>query len=162
MAMAALKLLSIAVGSGKVAYVYLVGDQLMDWRISNRASVSPKTAARMMQMWINDLKPEVVATEKISTAKRKGDKTKNLIVAMANIAAINHLLDVSVAREHHFSNKYEEAAALADRYPELLPWVPKKRRFFENEPRNTVLFEALAQALIVLRGPNPSTVSSFL
>ena len=160
--MAALRLLSIAVGSGKVAYVYLVGDQLMEWRISDRASVSPITAARMMQIWINDLKPEVVATEKIATAKRKGDKTKHLIVAMANIAASNHLLDVSVARERPFANKYEEAAALADRYPELLPWVPKKRRLFDNEPRNTVLFEALAQALIVLRGPNPSTVRSFL
>ena len=160
--MAALRLLSIAVGSGKVAYVYLVGDQLMDWRISDRASVSPKTAARMVQTWISDQRPEAVATEKIDTAKRKGDKTKELIAAMAKVAANNYLLDVSVAREHPFANKYEEAAALADRYPELLPWVPKKRRLFDNEPRNTVLFEALAQALVVLRGPKPSIAPSFL
>jgi hypothetical protein len=51
-----------------------------------------------------------------------------------------------VPREHRYPNKYAEADALVDRYPELAPWKPMKRRFYDNEPRNTVLFEALALA----------------
>ena len=63
------------------------------------------------------------------------------------------MLDVSVIREQAYANKYEEAEAIAGRYPELQTWLPKKRRFFENEPRSTVIFEAMALALIILRDP---------
>ena len=62
---------------------------------------------------------------------------------------------MAVAREQEYANKYEEAAALGEQFPDLAPWVPKKRRFFDNEPRNTVLFEAVALALSILNGPTP-------
>jgi hypothetical protein len=64
------------------------------------------------------------------------------------------LLDVAVARECCYANKYVEADALAERYPDIAAWKPKKRRFFDNEPRNTVLFEALALADEVLLKSN--------
>ena len=86
-------------------------------------------------------------TEELETASHKGKHTLALIAAIARTAEHNHLLDVSVPRDHRFPNKYEEADALVERYPELAPWKPMKRRFYDNEPRNTVLFEALALAL---------------
>jgi hypothetical protein len=63
---------------------------------------------------------------------------------MCEVAADHELLDIAVERPSLFPNKYAEAEALAARYPELAAWKPKPRRFFDNEPRNTVLFEALA------------------
>lgn len=145
-------MLSVAAASGRVGYVYLVGGSLMDWRMSSKAAESPSAAAEQTQKWINRLKPEVVFTEKPEAAAKKGEKTKEIIGAIARTAEHNYVLDVSVKREHDFANKYEEAEALAERYPEIEAWLPKRRRFFDNEPRNTVLFEALSLADAVMRG----------
>lgn len=92
----------------------------------------------------------MIVTEKIETARSKGDHTKLLIAAMADLAAEHELLDITIERPGHFANKYDEADALAERYSEMAAWKPKHRRFFDNEPRNTVLFEALALADAVL------------
>lgn len=95
----------------------------------------------------------MVITEKFTPGSKKGDTTKELVAAIASIAAEMELLDVQVTHERVYQNKYQEAEAIAGRYPELLPWASKKRRFFENEPRSTVLFEAMALALEILRNP---------
>ena len=41
-------------------------------------------------------------------------------------------------------NKYDAAAALAAEFPQIEPWLPRKRRAWEPEPRNIIYFEALA------------------
>ena len=151
--MAALRMLSIAAATGRVAYVYLIGDRLMDWRISDKASDSVDEAQAAAVHWIETLLPDVVVTEKSVSGSRKGDNTRHLIDGIARIAELADVLDVRVEREQVYPNKYAEAAALAVHYPELLPWVPRHRRFFDNEHRNTVLFEALALAQTILRNP---------
>ena len=151
--MAALRILSIAAATGRIAYVYLIGDRLMDWRISDKASSSAQEAREASAHWIETLRPDVVVTEIPVSKTRKGDNTRQLIEAMAKVAEEADVLDVKVTREQSYANKYEEAAALAESYPELLPWVPRKRRFFDNEHRNTVLFEALALAQSIIRSP---------
>ncbi len=152
--MAALRILAIAAATGRIAYVYLIGDRLMDWRISDKASHSGVEAKAASEKWIETLQPDVVVTEIAVSKTRKGDNTRYLIEAIAQVAENTKVLDVKVTREQLYANKYEEAAALADTYTDLLPWVPKKRRFFDNEHRNTVLFEALALAQSVLRNPS--------
>lgn len=144
--MAALRVLAFAAATGRVGSVFLVGNNLIDWHISNKAAESGVEAAAHAQTLINDLTPDVVVTEELETARHKGKHTLALIAAIARTAEYNQLLDVSVPREHRYSNKYAEADALVDLYPELAPWKPVKRRFYDNEPRNTVLFEALALA----------------
>jgi hypothetical protein len=155
MTMAALRLLAVAAATGRIAYVYLIGDRLMDWRISDKASHSPEDAENSVKRWILALQPDVVVTEIPVSKTRKGDNTRHLIDAIAKVAEEAPLLDIQVTREQVYPNKYVEAAALAKRYPELEPWVPRPRRFFDNEHRNTVLFEAMALAQSILR--NPST-----
>lgn len=147
MGMATLRILAFAAATGRVGSVFLVGDKLVDWHISNKAAENGVAAAGHVQALINDLLPDVVVTEELETASHKGRHTLALIAAIARTAEHNHLLDVSVPRQHHYPNKYAEADALVERYPELAPWKPMKRRFYDNEPRNTVLFEALALAL---------------
>lgn len=158
--MAALRMLALAAASGRVGYVFLVGDRLKDWRISEKAAKSPTKAAEQVQTWINELKPDVIVTEKVEDAAKKGDKTKEIIGAIARTAAHNYVLDVSVTREHDHVSKYEEADALVKRFPDVTAWLPKKRRFFDNEPRNTVIFEALSLAETVLRGPTTTLASA--
>ena len=148
------RLLALAAASRRVGYVFLVDRRLLDWGISDTAGLSPAHGADAAQRWIGELEPQVVVTEKIEMAARKGARTKAIIAVMARVAAENHLYDISVRRRQAYASKYEEAIALAARYPEVAAWLPRKRRLFDNEPRSTVLFEALALAEESLKGPS--------
>ena len=57
-------MLALAAATRRVGYVFLVGDRLKDWRVSEKAAKSPEDAAEAAQTWINELKPDVVVTEK--------------------------------------------------------------------------------------------------
>lgn len=143
------RVLAVAAATGRIGMVFLIGNRLMDWQISGKAAKSPELAARFAASIIHSHRPDVFITEKIDAARNKGDKAKALVASMAAIAAEHELLDIAVERPHNFPNKYAEAAVLIERYPEITAWQPT-RRFFDNEPRNTVLFEALALAEKVL------------
>jgi hypothetical protein len=144
--MAALRILAFAAASGRVGSVFLIGDKLMDWHVSVKAAENTIEAMGYAQQQINRFTPDAVVTEDPDTAQHKGANSLRLIAAIARTAEDNDLLDVSVPRERRYPNKYAEADALVERYPELAPWLPMKRRFYDNEPRNTVIFEALALA----------------
>ncbi|MBP6379095.1 MAG: hypothetical protein KA312_01625 [Sphingorhabdus sp.] len=147
------RVLAVAAATGRIGMVFLIGNRLMDWQISGKAAKSPEQATRFAASIIHSHHPDVFITEKIDAARNKGDKAKELVAAMAAIAAEHELLDIAVERPHDFSNKYAEAAELTERYPEIAAWKPT-RRFFDNEPRNTVLFEALALANKILTKPD--------
>lgn len=138
-------MLAVAAATGRIGMVFLIGNRLMDWQITGKAAKSPELAARYAETLIRSHRPDVFITEKIDVARNKGDKAKALVASMAATAAEHELLDIAVERPHDFPNKYAEAAMLIHRYPEIAAWQPR-RRFFDNEPRNTVLFEALALA----------------
>jgi LmbE family N-acetylglucosaminyl deacetylase len=144
------RVLAVAAATGRIGMVFLIGNRLMDWQISGKAAKSPEQATRFADAIIRSHRPDVFITEKIDVARNKGDHSKALIVSMAATAAEYELLDISVERPHDFPNKYAEAAMLIERYPEIAAWQPT-RRFFDNEPRNTVLFEALALANAALK-----------
>ena len=152
--MARLKVLAVAAATGRLGYVFFNDDELVDWRMSHKASQSRKRAVAQVEKWIDYLKPDVVITEDVVTESRKGARTKKIIAAIADCASNLPLNDVSISRVQTFDNKYEEATVLAARYPDILPWMPKRPRIWESEPRNMVYFEALALALEVVRRPN--------
>lgn len=143
-------MLAIAVGSGRVGYVFLVDGAPFNWKLSRKASRSPEHAATHAGEWIDRLRPDLVVTEKITTRCRKGVRAKALMEAVARTASEQDLFDVAVERPRQFPNKYAEAAALADRFPDLRPWVPKPRKLWESEPRSITYFEALSLALVVI------------
>lgn len=153
MSMAALRVLSVAVAKGRAGYSFLVGGDVKDWGVSVKAVTSTTEIAGWLQDLINRLKPNVVVSEKLTAQCRKGSNTKTLIAVAAEIASHNCVLDVEVERPRNHSCKYTEAAALAERYPEMRGWLPKKRKYWSSEPRNTILFEALALAVAVIDKP---------
>ena len=152
--MAALKILSIAVASGRAGHVYLQGAQLLDWGIAVKAVKTGSDLVGFVQELINELKPDVVVTEKLTDGCRKGKRTKGLIRSVASLASHNSVLDISVERLRAFPSKYEEAHYLAGKYPEVAGYLPKRKRLlFDFEPRGMVIFEAIAMAETVLNGP---------
>jgi hypothetical protein len=145
-----LKVLAVAVATGRIGYVYLIGDRLKDWGLSRKASLSPALAAQQSEKWISEFEPDVLVTENVAATSSKSSRTRTLIESIQRVAANATLLDVSVPRVQLFKNKYEEAKHLGERFPEMSLWVPRMRRLWEPEPRTTVLFEALALALVVI------------
>lgn len=151
--MAKRRMLVFAAATGRVGSVFFIGNRLMDWQMSTKASRDNLRAAEHTQNLINKYRPDVVVTQDPRSAHSKGELSIVLIEAMARTAASNDLLHVAVPRQRVFGNKYAEAEMLAERYPEVAAWKPQKRRAFDNEPRNTVLFEALALAeALIVRG----------
>lgn len=152
--MAALKVLSVAVASGRAGYVFLQGAQLQDWGITVKAVQQTTELVAFVQGLINELKPDVVVTEDCGPDCKKGASAKKLIRAVAHLASQNYVLDVSVARPRSFPSKHEEATDLLKRHPELAGYLPERKpRFYEFEPRSMILFEALALAESVIYGP---------
>ncbi len=157
--MARLKVLAIAVATGRIGYVFFIGDTLKEWKLSKKASRSTAEARKHVTKWIKFFKPDVVVTEKITKHSRKGDRAKGLIAAIARVAENHDLLDVSVTRIKAFKNKYEEARALVQRFPDLHPRLPKEPRIWQSEPFGTIYFEALALALqIIDRGEGDAAI----
>jgi len=158
--MASLRLLAVAVSSRRVGYVFLTGNRLMVWKMAVKPIQSSMDAAGWLQQLINKLRPDVVVTEKLDETTRKGDRSRTINSTFQRIAAENYVLDVSIKRLREFANKYEEAASLADLYPNIRPWLPKKRQFHEVEPRRMVMFDALAIAHAVIQRPSTTLASA--
>jgi hypothetical protein len=150
--MTRLRILAIASSHHRVGYVFLIDKDLKDWHLSKKAARSKLEAVGEVQGWINTLKPDVVVSEKVA-GSRKSEHTREIMAAIAHLASQNYVLDITVERKQLYANKYDEAEALVHLYPELKPWLPRKRKFYDKEPRNIVLFEALALALVVLKRP---------
>ncbi len=154
--MARLRVLSIAAATGRVGYVFLMDGHLKYWEFSKKASRSPKAARQQVTAWIKFFKPDVLVTEKITDESHKGEHAKGLIAAIAKVAEQANLLDVAVTRLQKYKNKYAEAQALANRFSDLKPQLPKEPRIWQSEPYSISYFEALAMALVVIDQPRIS------
>ncbi|MCP4408454.1 MAG: hypothetical protein GY807_11955 [Gammaproteobacteria bacterium] len=148
------KLLAIAVRSGKIGHVFLIDKRLRDWGLSRKSSKSPVHAAEYAQKLINKLEPTVLVSEKLDPNSRKSIASQQNIRAIADVGEHNYLLDVSLPRKQAETNKVAEAQVLADRFPEIRTWVPRPRRLWETEPRYLTVFEALGLAVQVIDQPN--------
>ena len=152
--MAALRVLSVAVSTGRVGYTFLEGTKLLDWAVTTTVSGKASDLVGYVQELINTLKPDVVVTEKCDDDCKKGKRSKTLIRSIAELTSHNYVLDVQVPRPRSFPSKYEEAESAVKRHPDLIGYLPeRKRRFYEFEPRNMIVFEALALAEEVIHGP---------
>ncbi|MEO1346259.1 MAG: hypothetical protein AAFV74_19120 [Pseudomonadota bacterium] len=122
--MTTLKVLSVAVSSGRVGYVFLEGTQLLDWAVTTTVSGKATDLVAFVQELINTLKPDVVVTEKCDQECRKGSRSRRLIASIGELASHNYVLDVQVARPRVFPSKYEEAENAVRRHPDRPPFAP--------------------------------------
>ena len=148
-----LKLLAVAATSRRVGHVFLIGRRVERTEMAVKPMQSTVEAAGWLQKRINKFEPDVVATENIPKTSRKGQLARTLTDSFQRTAAENCVLDIPVERKRAFTNKYEEAAFLADAFPDVRHLLPPKRRYFDPEPHSMVLFDALAIAYAVLQRP---------
>lgn len=144
------RVLGVAAATGRIGCVLLIEGKPHHWLLSKTAARSREDAVRFAKDWITRLRPDTVVTEKTAKPCRKGKKTKGLIQAVAKVAADAGVYDIAVERPRRYKNKYVEAAALAERFPDLKARLPKHPKLWQTEPHTTTIFEALVLALEVV------------
>lgn len=147
--MAGYRTLAIAAGTGRIGYVYLEDRKLIDWHISEKAASTIDAAANFAKDCIDIFTPELVVTEAINEKCNKGRDTIALIAAIEQTANDAPVLNAAITKAQAYRNKYEEAKALVDEYPELLSRLVETIFPWKKEPRRMILFEALSMALQV-------------
>ena len=141
------KTMSIAVSSGKMGMVLFMNRQLVVLKSSIKAAKSTEQAAKQMQVWIEKYSPDVIVTEQLNESSRKHGRTIDIMQTILEVVQSKSILHVEVKRQHNYANKHEEAQALSDRYLQLQPYLPSKRKIWEAEDRRMMLFEAVSNAV---------------
>jgi len=141
---AKLRVLAFAAASGRVAHVLVVKDRIKSLGMSRKASMGPMEARAYAAQQIEQMRPDIVITEKLLTTSKKGARTRQIIDALRAVAELADLESIAVARGQVHVNRFAEARDLARRYPTLRPYLPKVRRIWEPEPKTLIYFEALS------------------
>ena len=145
-------MLAVAVRRDQACAICLQGRRLRDWTVSHKAARSPKAALEVLGRWMAIYRPEIVISQNPDSAARKSPRNRAILRAIARAIADDTVLDLLVTRTMRHDNIYEEAAAIAARYPALRHKLPGKPKIWETEPRRIIYFEAMALALQVLDG----------
>ena len=141
-----LRRLAVAVATGRIAAVFFENQTLIGWAMSRHAYRNPETAAAVVGGWIDGFVPDHLIMENPSQARRKGTQTQAILATIATVFAKADGLDIQLARQQQYPNKYLEAAALAKRYPVIAALCPSQPPIWLPEPRSMSYFEALALA----------------
>lgn len=139
--------MAVAVATGRYGYVVLADGKIVDHSGSRTASKSPRKAARKTSDLIEMHTPEVIVAEMPGSNRRKRGKTLALMAAVERSAKASDAVCVMLSKTRGYRNKYEEAKALADEFPEMRPYLPEKPEFWKSEPHRMIVFEALALAI---------------
>jgi hypothetical protein len=141
-----ISVLSVAVSTGRVAYVYLEDHVPRRWGMSRKAAKDPCTAARIVGSWVDDLAPDLLVSENPERANRKGFGVRAILEVIGEVFEQAAGLNMCLTRVQPFENKFEEAQVLVRRYPMLKHLCPQKPPIWMPEPRNISYFEALSFA----------------
>jgi hypothetical protein len=138
------RVLAVAVASRKIACVFLIDGCLKDWQLSRSGGMSAPKGRSFLRTAIARFRPDLVLIENPYAPTRKYGQPRAILLAMAQDLADSAMPHRLVNRKQAYSNKYKEAAALSERFPEISPWLPNTRRLWDNEPAEMIYFEALA------------------
>ena len=135
------------------AYVVLeVPERLPDWGV---ATGDETASAKRLENLITRYSPSVLVTEDPSAARR-GKRALELLETVQTIALLRNIWTVRVPKwkvrelfpDAH--SKQDIAVSLAERFPELRPRLPRKRKPWTSEDPRMRIFDALALLMVHL------------
>jgi len=141
---AEIKSLCVAVATGRMAAVFLEGNQVIGWKMIRLKAGDTQNAAKVAQSWVEGFTPDHLMIEDTQAASRKGISAQDAIEAVAAVFADASGLDMRLPHQQLYQNKYEEAKALSEMYSEIARMCPTQPPIWLNEPRNITYFEALS------------------
>jgi len=135
--------LSVAVSTGRMAAVFLEDNTVVAWRMSQKAAQNTEDGAAILKSWLEDFEPDLTISED-HRASRKGVCAKATLETVERVLEAHDGLHVLLPRRQVYQDKYEEANALAKRYPQVRKLLPTKPPIWLPEPRRMSYFEALS------------------
>ena len=145
------RILAFAVATGQTATVFVVGGKLMDWQMWREARECPTRTRSELRVMVATLNPTLIVSEDPDGLNcRKRGKSLKLLRPLVQAAADEPVTHIKLERPRRYENRYDEAKALCQRFPEIAAWCPDKVKSYESEPRSLTYFEALAYVAEVL------------
>ena len=146
------RVLALDVHPSRFGYVVFEGpDQLLDWGVRsfrdgvNAVRIPP---AQKLAALLDDFVPSAVVLEKRVSCTRKVSKIIETIrreatKRRASVRWVTRRM-VKQAVAGHARNKDEIAGVLGERFPELTPKVPPRRKSWQSEDYRMSIFDAAA------------------
>lgn len=152
------RVLAIDPTSRGFGYAVLEGsDRLIDWGVVEVRPWTLSGCLRRVSDLIEGLRPTVIVTEDIrGRESRRGQRAREVITSIEAKAqqsgisyrAVPRNRVRQVFRAEGAQNKHQIARAIANRFPELLPTLPRKRKCYSSEDERIGVFGSIAYALV--------------
>lgn len=162
------RVLALDVHPRSFGYVVFEGaDELLDWGVrSFRRGVNAVRvpAPKRLRALLDEFAPQVVVLR--ARPGRAAQRTSKIVATIRREAKKHRAAVMFVTRRAvkqvftgHTSNKHEIASALAERFPELAPKLPPKRKLWQSEDYRMTIFDAAALGVTYFSCRKSNTVS---
>src|SRR5215467_13579765 len=130
--------------------------RLIDWGVKETKTEKKKRSLTFIEALIEQYQPKVVIVEDYAAkGSRRCSRVRELIDDISKLAVKRKVKVRSFSRlkvkralaEASASNKYEIAIAIAKRFPELAPRLPRFRKPWMSEDYRMSIFDAVALAI---------------
>jgi hypothetical protein len=143
----------LAIDPTTAGFAYVVfesPDRLVEWGLATGRDNA--AWIKRLEGLIGSYAPEVIVTENPEESHR-GKRAIELLDAVQTIALLRSLWTVRVPKRKVWesfpdaANKHDIAVSLVERFPELRPRLPRKRKAWNSEDARMRIFDALALLL---------------
>jgi hypothetical protein len=153
-------ILAIDPGSRGLAFVFFENGTLLDWGTRGRGRKELAVLDAMLARFKADLlvleDPDAFGCERRARIRRLlGLMAKRAMERGVVVEKVSRYAVRRAWRERDKTNKHEVAAAIADMFPEIEPYVPRERRTWDSEDPRTGIFDAVS---LVLEGQRSEMV----
>ncbi|MEL7252798.1 MAG: hypothetical protein AAGL23_01385 [Pseudomonadota bacterium] len=138
--------MAVAVRMGRLAAILIVDDKVLAWAMSDVAVKDERKTGPKLRQWISKFKPNLLISENPDQPGAKGETSVSCLKIIADVFDDRPERSLMLIRRQKEKNRYEEAARLAELYPDIACELPAKPPCWDKENPKLVFFEALAMA----------------
>lgn len=138
------RVLSFAVGSGACALIVMQHGELVHAERLRDSASHPSKGRSAFRLALSRFEPDLVVFEDPDRNCRKQGVSLRLLRTLAQAVGDESVRGIRLVRVQRYVNQFEEAAALAEEFPEFREWLPSKWAIYERAPRKLLYFEALS------------------
>ena len=160
-------MLAISPTNGGFGFVVFEGpERLIDWGLKTARTTTGAKRLKLAPELFERYTPDALVIEDLAEkGSRRGRKASELLVRIARLSSQTNVETVRISRsaikgafaQFNSTTKYQIAATIAARLPELAPRLPKPRKPWMSEDSRMSIFDAAALALTFLSGQTEST-----
>jgi Holliday junction resolvasome RuvABC endonuclease subunit len=130
--------------------------RLIDWGVKTTRQDKARKTLAMVSKLFKEYTPDILVVEDCrSGASRRGTRVEQLLTSIKTLAVLKGVRPCSISKRtvknvfsaYQARNREQIAAVLAQRFPELAPWLPRHRKPWMSDDYRMAMFDAAALAL---------------